>query len=125
MDVSHTTMTKLLVNTYLFNKNLFQILAIGDTSTSPFNLVELRDPSSKQWTRTTDHIYSSNNRWMACLAVSDGTIAIGGTERNTYVYLFKMEKWSAIGNLNSVYSVLTSFFNLLIGSLLSCRDSVQ
>jgi len=62
---------------------------------------------------------------MACLAVSDGTITFGGSNTPTSVYLFKMEKWSFIGSLNSVYSVQASFINLLIGSLLSCRDSVQ
>ncbi|CBY17765.1 unnamed protein product [Oikopleura dioica] len=80
-----------------------KIIAIGDYNTSPYNHIELRDPSSKQWTRTTDHIYTNRNRFMACLAVSDGTITFGGSNTPTSVYLFKMEKWSFIGSLNSAH----------------------
>jgi len=77
-----------------------KIIAIQSYS-SPYRQVELRDPSTKQWSRTTDHIYTGQNSYSACLAVSDGTIVIGGYQINRNVYLFKMEKWSFIGTLNS------------------------
>jgi hypothetical protein len=80
------------------------IIAIGHYD-SPSNHVELRDFSTKQWSRTTDHPYTSSHRYSACLAVSDGTISLGGySNLNTYVYLFKMEKWSSIGTLNSAHN---------------------
>jgi len=82
-----------------------KIIAIGDYTTQYYNHVELRDPSSKRWTRTTNHPQSSSrNVLMACIAVSDGTIAIGGTYTGENVYLFKMEKWSSIGTLNSAHN---------------------
>ena len=52
------------------------------------------------------------NSMMACLAVSDGTIVIGGVEMINSVYLFKMEKWYSIGTLSSVCSVLTYSYHL-------------
>jgi len=81
-----------------------KILAYGDSQANPLNRVELRDPSTKRWSTTTNHPYTGDNRVMACLAVSDGTITIGGTYTNNAVYLFKMEKWSSIGTLNSAHS---------------------
>jgi len=80
-----------------------KIIAIQSYN-SPYRQVELRDPSTKQWSRTTDHIYTSRNYLSACLGVSDGTIVIGGYSLNSNVYLFKMEKWSSIGTLNSAHS---------------------
>jgi len=80
-----------------------KIIAIQDYN-SPYKHVELRDPLTKQWTRTTDHFYTSRNAYMACLAVSDGTLSIGGDYTDRNVYLFKLEKWSFIGQLNSAHN---------------------
>jgi len=80
-----------------------KIIAVGDRQQGPVNLVELRDPSTKQWSKTADHIYTGQIYHLTCLGVSDGTIVVGGyTEKN--VYLFKMEKWSLIGTLNSAHN---------------------
>jgi len=64
---------------------------------------------------------------MACLAVPDGTIVIGGIEMKNSVYLFKMEKWYSIGTLNSVCSLsaLLILLIIMIGPQSSCRDSIQ
>jgi hypothetical protein len=102
-------MTRLLVSIIDHNNTSSLTLAIGDHSTSPFNHVELRDPFTKQWSRTTDHFSENNNSMMACLAVSDGTIVIGGTQMKNSVFLFKMEKWYSIGTLNSVCSLSALF----------------
>jgi len=76
------------------------IIAVGDYS-SYQEVVEVRDHATSSWTRTTDFPNTSYSRFQACLGVSDGTIVLGGYRETTSVYLFKMEKWSRIGDLQS------------------------